>query len=245
VSNPDDSPLDANFANPDAQQEYAGAAPPPPQARPRRQKPNAPRPSKLPFGITPVSLLLGLVAVLFAVCVGLVVTLVTGRLGGSDAPTVATASQDGGANQQPRLQVTERATYGDWIYTCVKAPNAAAVRCGISQQLSDVKSKAPLFVWRIVQDGKGGLVADMETRSGVLVNRGIVLTAGSEPPVTVPFEGCMPDGCRAVIALTPDMLGKLPSVEKITATVFPIRGNPVSLALSAKGLGDALAALRQ
>jgi invasion protein IalB len=145
---------------------------------------------------------------------------------------------------QPQLTVTKTATYEDWIYQCVKLPNSEQVRCGISQQLADAKTKAPLFVWRIVQDGKGGLVGEWQTRTGIMVSRGIVLDAGTEKPITIPFELCTPQGCQAVANLADDFIAALTKAEKATATVVPIGAQPVMLALSVKGLAQGLAALK-
>ena len=150
------------------------------------------------------------------------------------------------APAQPRLEVTKQATYGDWVYTCFKLPDGSDVRCAVSQQLSDSKTKAPLFLWRIVEDGKGGLVGEWQTRSGILVNRGIVFDAGTEKPIAIPFEACLPDGCRAVANLAPDVVLSFAKATKATATVFPVGANGgVQLVLSVNGLGDALAALKQ
>ena len=98
----------------------------------------------------------------------------------------------------PRLEVTKQQAYGDWVYACVKATGGTETRCQISQQLSDSRTNQPLFAWRITQDGKGGLVGEWETRSGVLVARGIVMDIGSGKPVTVPFQACLPQACTAV-----------------------------------------------
>ncbi len=201
------------------------------------------RAGRLPFGMTAVHLLVGVVAVLLAVCIGLVVMLITDGFG-SRTPVVASARQEPGQPAQPKIEVTKTATYGDWIYTCVKVPNVPEARCGISQQLSDAKSKAPLFLWRIVQDGKGGYVGEWQTRSGIMVDRGIVMEAGTDKPVTVPFEACLPEGCRAVAKLTPDAIAAIGKAQSASATVFPVGSQPVKLTLSVKGLSDALAALQ-
>ena len=150
------------------------------------------------------------------------------------------------ARPQPRVEVTDRRTFGDWLYTCAKLTTGTDVRCAISQQLADEKSKSPIFLWRIAQDGKGGLVSEWQTPSGLLVSRGIVMEAGTEKPITIPFEACLPEGCRAVATLAPDMIEKLLKADKATATIFPVNNsNGVKLTLSVKGLSDAMAALKK
>jgi invasion protein IalB len=187
----------------------------------------------------------GAVAILLLVAVTALTTLLlTG--GGRSAGTAGPVAQAPQGPPQPRVEVVKSATYGDWVYTCVKAPGGTETRCSISQQLSDAKTKAPLFLWRVAQDGKGGLVGEWQTRSGVLVDRGIVLDAGTDKPVTIPFQACLPEGCRAVANLAADTIDKMAKATKASATVFPV-GDPsgVELSVSVKGLADALAALKQ
>jgi invasion protein IalB len=170
------------------------------------------------------------------------------------APTAQQPAAQGGAAatqaagtavEQPQPVVTKTQTYGDWIYSCIKRqPTDTAVQCSIVQQLSDAQSKAPLFLWRITAADKG-MVAEWQTRTGIMVDRGIVLDAGTEKPITIPFQLCTPTGCQAVANLAPDFIDTLRKAQKASATVFPIGAQGIQLTLSVKGLADALAALKQ
>lgn len=145
----------------------------------------------------------------------------------------------------PKPVVTKTQTYGDWIYTCVKQKESdATAQCSIVQQLSDSESKAPLFLWRIAAADKGALVGEWQTRTGIMVDRGITLDAGTEKPIVIPFQLCTPTGCQAVANLAPDFVETLSKAQKASATVFPIGAKGIQLTLSVKGLPDALAALQ-
>lgn len=222
----------------------------------RRRKSRQHRPSGV------IRFLWGVIAVLVIVGAGLGIAFFSGAISiaqqppqqnaaavPTPTPRPTTGAQPPAVGQQatapPQATVTKTATYGDWIYTCVKLPNSEEIRCGIAQQLSDAKSKTPVFLWRIAQDGKGGLVGEWQTRTGIMVNRGIVLDAGTDKPITIPFQLCTPQGCQAVANLAADFIDALTKAQKATATVFPIGGNGVQLTLSVKGLPEALAALKQ
>ncbi len=112
--------------------------------------------------------------------------------------------------------------------------------CSISQTLSDATTKAPLFLWRIQQGGQG-LIAEWQTRTGVMVDRGIVLDTGGEKPTAIPFQLCTPTGCQAVANLAPDFVAILTAATKATVTIYPIGSKGITLTLSTKGLPDALA----
>ena len=222
---------------------------------PRRRAPaanGAPRRRREPRPIGLVPLLWAVIGLLVVISGGLIAAIAMGAFTPKPARVAAAPQSQQPARPQspapparPQLQITKQATYGDWIYTCVKAPTGGETRCAISQQLSDAKTKQPLFMWRIAQDGKGGLVGEWETRSGVLVDRGIVMETGTEKPVTIPFQACLPQACTAVAKLTPEVIAAIGKAQSASATVFPAGGKPVKLGLSVKGLSDALAALQQ
>ncbi|HEY5081735.1 MAG TPA: invasion associated locus B family protein [Bauldia sp.] len=107
------------------------------------------------------------------------------------------------------------------------------------------KGRAPVFLWRIVQDGKGGLVGVWQTRTGVLVNRGILLDAGTPQPIAIPFEYCGQGGCEATGNLASDFLESLGKAQKASATIFGRNGKGLTFQLSVKGLGDGLAELKK
>jgi invasion protein IalB len=202
-------------------------------------------------------ILLGVFLFLLAVTTAAAVALYTGAISiaqqtpvptpNPSAPAQTAAPAPGGQQQQPRPQptVTKRETYGDWAYVCLEEPQSKAVRCSISQQLADEQSKQNVFSWRIVQDGKGGLVGVWQTPAQVLLNRGITIDAGSQKPIAVPYERCGQRSCRAVAALAPDYVDTLSKAEKAVATIVLRNGRAVTLPLSVKGLADGLAALKQ
>ncbi|MEJ0012476.1 MAG: invasion associated locus B family protein [Bauldia sp.] len=164
---------------------------------------------------------------------------------GAAAPAAQGAAVQAAA-EPPKPIVTKTQTYGDWIYTCVKRLETdPTAQCSIVQQLSDTETKAPLFMWRIAAADKGALVGEWQTRTGIMVDRGITLDAGTEKPIVIPFQLCTPTGCQAVANLAPDFIDTLSKAQKASATVFPIGAKGIQLTLSVKGLPDALAALKQ
>ncbi len=209
-----------------------------------------------------VRLLWALIALLVVVGIGIGVSFVTGAISiaqpaATQVPTptlrptpapaqaAGPAPADTAAAPAPKPVVTKTQAYGDWIYSCVKQQATdPAAQCSIVQQLSDAQSKAPLFLWRIVAADKGALVGEWQTRTGIMVDRGITLDAGTEKPIVIPFQLCTPTGCQAVANLAPDFIETLGKATKASATVFPIGQQAIQLILSVKGLPDALAALK-
>lgn len=156
------------------------------------------------------------------------------------APPAATPAA---APAQPALKVLSQEAIGDWIHVCMELPNAQGQRCGITQQLNHAETGRAMFQWRISQQPSGGFVGEWETPTGLVVGRGILFDVGTEKPVAIPFQACTQTGCMAVANLAPDFIEALMRTDKVSATVVPIGGQPVKLALSAKGLKPGLLAI--
>ena len=193
----------------------------------------------------------GVAAVCVLGCVGVGAAFLTGALSFSDssdaapapapvtkAPTVAAPAPPPGAPK-----VSKEKTYGDWVYSCLTFADGK-VQCAIAQTLSDSKTKRPVFLWRIAEDGNGGLVGIWQTPTGVVVKRGIVLDAGTPKPIAIPYEYCGTGGCEATGNLAADFLASLAKAQKASATIFARDGKPITFPLSVNGLADGLAALK-
>lgn len=128
-------------------------------------------------------------------------------------PTPAAAPAVSPAARQPQPKEISRQPYGDWMHVCIELPNSTGVRCSIFQRLFDQNSQQTIFLWRISQNGTGGLVSSWQTPTNIMVNRGIVLNAGTEKPIAIPYRMCTPRGCEAQADLAPDFIETLTQTE--------------------------------
>jgi invasion protein IalB len=166
------------------------------------------------------------------------------------APAVETASAALGATpalpaaKQPRMLREE--TFGDWRFFCVEAaPVPAAPNCSAVQQLRVAETGAAVFVWRIVQDGHGGLVGVWQVPETVLLTAGLTLDAGTPKPLILPFESCGGGSCQVVANLASDFIQTLSATKTLSAAVVLTNRQSVKFPLSPNGLADALAALSE
>jgi len=144
----------------------------------------------------------------------------------------------------PADNVSDTRRFGDWSYGCVTPADGTEKQCMIAHQFLDAKTKAVVFRWTIARNGEK-LVAVWRTPTGVLVDRGIVLDAGTPKPVAIPFKSCIRGSCQAVINLSADFVEMLSKTEKVTATIYGTNGKGFTFNVSVKGLADGLAALGQ
>ena len=134
--------------------------------------------------------------------------------------------------------------FGDWRFVCVQAPDATE-SCSAIQQLRVAETGAAVFVWRIMQDGRGGLVGIWQVPETVLHAAGLLLDAGTPQPVAIPFETCGDGSCQAMANLTPAFIEKLSSAKTLSASVILTNRKPLKFPVSPTGLVDAIRALSQ
>ena len=160
------------------------------------------------------------------------------------AEQVAPASATTPATPAPVAtpKVVREATYGDWRFYCVEASKPI---CSIMQQLRVSDTGAAVFVWTMVQDGRGGLVGVWQVPDTVQMSSGLSLDAGMPQPVVMPFEGCGNGSCRVMGNLTPGFIQSLSDAKTLSASVVLTNQQNVKFPLSAKGLKEALAELQK
>jgi len=139
-------------------------------------------------------------------------------------------------------KVVRETTFGDWRFYCVEASKPI---CSIMQQLRVSDTGAAVFVWTIVQDGRGGLVGVWQVPETVQRSSGLSLDAGTPQPVVMPFEGCGNGSCRVMGNLTPGFIQALSDATTLSASVVLTNQQNVKFPLSAKGLKEALAELQK
>lgn len=144
---------------------------------------------------------------------------------------------------EAQAKVVARETFGDWIHICEERAADGQRRCAISQQLSDANTKRDIFMWRIAQNGEGGLVSTWITPEGVLLYRGVTITLGTPRPIVVPFETCLRGRCRASANLSEDVVKAFEAAEEVMATIVRADGRSLTLPISVKGLAEGLSAL--
>lgn len=209
------------------------------------------------------SILLILIGALGTVAIGLVtgivqpaqlVALVTGSgpVAAVPAPAVVAEQAAPAAVATPATpaapaaattpKVVREATFGDWRFYCVEASKPI---CSIMQQLRVSETGAAVFVWTMVQDGRGGLVGVWQVPETVQLSSGLSLDAGTPQPVVMPFEGCGNGSCRVMGNLTPGFIQTLSDAKTLSASVVLTNQQNVKFPLSAKGLKEALAELQK
>ncbi len=141
-----------------------------------------------------------------------------------------------------RIQATSGEAIGDWIYDC-PATLTDGRDCTLSQQVSDADG-AVAFSWVISIDPMGRFSAKWQVATGIMVNRGIVLDAGTPQPIRLPYAFCVSGYCEASANLAEDFVTTLSTITGATATVQPVEGQALFYVISTRGLADGLRTMR-
>lgn len=140
------------------------------------------------------------------------------------------------------IKETSGDAVGDWTYNC-EARVVTGRKCSLSQQISDPDGIV-VFSWVISIDPQGQFNSKWQTVTGVMVNRGILLDAGTEQPIRLPYSSCVSGYCEVDAKLGEDFVDTLSNTSRAIATVQPIIGPAVTYTISTRGLADGLRALR-
>lgn len=116
--------------------------------------------------------------------------------------------------------------FDDWRLDCTASP------CTLRTAILGADGSAVLRL--ALLPGEPPLL-ELATPLPVYVPDGLVLAAGDEPPLAVPWRICGPDGCMAQVAATPALLAALRRERAASATLTPSDGVPVRIRVSLIG----------
>lgn len=173
-----------------------------------------------------------------------------------DIPIQPPAPKDGAA--QPAAQTPPAApgagqsqnsiagNYGEWVLVCAnEKDDQGKIPCSLVQALVEQKSQKPVFRVIFTHGPKGNLVLQIDGPVGVALQRGLEFSPDTKKVYRLPFQTCIPRGCRAVMVVEDDLKGELQASKKGTLTVYALNGQAVRTATDLTGLADGLAALNQ
>ncbi len=134
------------------------------------------------------------------------------------------------------------ATYGDWRLSC--PPRALAnMPCQISQELVAGKRRAFLLrvsLWRADDKPVLAMVAPYD----VLLSSGLGLKVGNAQPKTIAYKACSAVGCVANVVGDSTLFDSIVDAPTLQVTITSLKGKPVALNVSTKGLSEAASAMR-
>lgn len=165
----------------------------------------------------------------------------------TSAPKAPPGAQD---PKQPNTRVA--GGYGNWTLLCGKEedPNtegdaqaAEEERCSLVLPLIEKKTQKLIFRVILVYGPKGRLVLRVDGPTGVALQRGVQFATDSGKVYGLPFQTCLPMGCKALYLVTDEMREDLSKSTKATIVVYALNGKQIQTVAEIKGLPLGLEAL--
>ncbi|WP_108681892.1 invasion associated locus B family protein [Methyloceanibacter sp. wino2] len=172
--------------------------------------------------------------------------LVCGAPLGTASAQTTSAKKTPPAQTDPNKPATRVAgSYGNWTLLCGKEgdPKTAEERCSLVLPLIEKKTQKLIFRVILVYGPKGRLVLRVDGPTGVALQRGVQLATDSEKVYTMPYQTCLPMGCKALYLVPDEMRQDLLNSKKGTIVVYALNGKQIQTVAEFDGLALGLEAL--
>lgn len=172
--------------------------------------------------------------------------------GGAPVPKAPPADQPAPVPKAPTKEAAREEAQasgqriGDWTLFCPEAKDKTKpVTCTLEQLLVDAGTKKVAFHLAIGYGPRGNLILILRAPLGIALVRGLEVTFGGQAVQRVPFSTCKPNGCQAVLILSPALQQEMRKAERALITVYGPAGKPFQATASLKSFGEAVDALNK
>ena len=168
-----------------------------------------------------------------------------GQLGTCWAQTTSAQKTPPAAKDPNPPKARVAGSYGNWTLLCGKEgdPKTAKERCSLVLPLIEKKTQKLIFRVILVYGPKGRLVLRVDGPTGIALQRGIQFETDSGKVYGLPFQTCLPMGCKALYVVTNEMRQDLTKSEKATIIVYALNGKQIQTVAELNGLPLGLQAL--
>ncbi len=162
-------------------------------------------------------------------------------------PALARAEDQKAPQPAPAAQQQSQTEYGDWVLRCLnvgteKAPSKV---CEIAETVRMAAKQPPIAEIAISRFNKGDpLQLTAHVPSNISLPSVVKFDYREAHGITLNWRRCAPAGCFADVQMTDDQANIFHvQTEPGSIEFYDSNGNPVKLAVSFRGLGDAMDAL--
>jgi invasion protein IalB len=177
----------------------------------------------------------------------LAVLLSLGAVGGAlaqsnnSSATKKAPPKTGAAKPSAKVQ----GSFGSWTLLCGKEGKNKKVKERCSLVLPLVEKNTQKLVFRVIvtYGPKGNLVLRVDGPTGVALQRGVEFSPDTKKIYRMPFQTCLPVGCKALLLVSDDLRKELAGSSKGAITVYALNGKAVQTIANVSGFAKGLAAL--
>lgn len=130
--------------------------------------------------------------------------------------------------------------FGAWTLACLRDAEQTT-HCSLLLRATNERHQLVMQL-ALVRTPKDKAAITILTGPNALVENGVTLTPGSTPPVTLPFERCLPRACQASLLVSDKLVSALGSSDATEVRFVAGNGNPIDYRLETAGFKDGYAA---
>lgn len=144
-----------------------------------------------------------------------------------------------GAAAEPSAEVA--GSFGSWTLLCGK--EGGRERCSIVMPLVEKESQKLVFRVVVTYAPRGELVLRVDGPTGIALQRGVEFSPDTKKVYPMPFQTCLPMGCKALLLVSDDLKKELAASTQGSITIYALNGKAVHTLATFTGFADAMAAL--
>jgi invasion protein IalB len=136
-------------------------------------------------------------------------------------------------------------SFGSWTLLCGKEGDdkAAEERCSLVLPLVEKESQKLMFRVIVTYGPQGNLALRVDGPTGVALQRGVEFSPDTKKVYRMPFQTCLPMGCKALLLVSDDLKKELAASKQGAITVYALNGKAVRTVTAFSGFAKGLAAL--
>ncbi len=161
--------------------------------------------------------------------------------GNSSAAKKAAPAPAGQAGPQAKVV----GSFGNWTLLCGKEgeDKNAEERCSLVLPLIEKSSQKLVFRVILTYGPQGKLILRVDGPTGVALQRGVEFSPDTRKIYRMPFQTCLPMGCKALLIVEDDMRKELAASKQGSITVFALNGKGVKTLAELDGFAAGMKAL--
>jgi invasion protein IalB len=165
--------------------------------------------------------------------------------GGSSAAKKTTPAEKAATPAADAPTTKVAGTFGGWTLLCGKEADdkQAKERCSLVMPLVEKESQKLVFRVIVTYGPQGKLILRVDGPTGVALQRGVEFSPDTKKIYRMPFQTCLPMGCKALLIIPDDLKKELAASDKGALTVYALNGKAVQTVASVSGFAEGLAAL--
>jgi invasion protein IalB len=133
-------------------------------------------------------------------------------------------------------------SYGNWTLLCGTEGDVGE-RCSLVLPLIEKETQKLVFRVIVTYAPQGKLVLRVDGPTGVALQRGIEFSPDTQKIYRMPFQTCLPMGCKALLLVEDDMRKGMLASKQGSITVFALNGRAIKTVAALDGFADGIKAL--